>query len=376
MVGVSREAATARRQAILAAVVAELATNGPHAPAVTAVAARAGTVPTAVYRRFPTTDALLTAAVDEHLAPTTSAWRAARASAVVSPAATSSTANRPAAPREVDAWAQLLVGGAWPGPAREPAKCLLATHRSASSSSPDASRLAAALDVGLWLVARGRGSAPRWDRRHGALLAAALDPAGPHRGARAPHITGAPGCATRHAAGGRPYLPVDDLGRHLLRATADVVAEQGPSAPIGVIVRRAGSSPGALYNRFSGKAGLLAEALTSRAPDVHDAVTALAAPIDDELFALRIAALVSAPSDPEVATAVAAVEQPAARALRRRLDPDRCEELPAATATTALVALPLGEWVVGRVSGLAPSEWTTPNARLAEHVGLAGGPTR
>jgi AcrR family transcriptional regulator len=229
--------------------------------------------------------------------------------------------------------------------------------------------------VGAWLVARGTRTSLRWDRHHLALLATALDPT-PDAGAPDP---GAPALGAARRDRGEPTgSPLDQVGHDLLAANAALVAERGHhGASIGAVAARAATSSGALYNRFSGKAGLLAETLAARADDVHDAVLVGAAPTDDQLFARRVAALLEARAEPELAATVDAVEGRALRALRRRATSaarrSTTRPAPPAAAAAALAALPLGQWVVGRVTGTPASVWEAANLRLAAQVAPGSG---
>jgi len=65
--------------------------------------------------------------------------------------------------------------------------------------------------------------------------------------------------------------PVDELGQRLLAAAAQVFAERGyDGAGVAEIARRAGVTTGAIYSRFSGKAGLLVAALDAHTSDELD----------------------------------------------------------------------------------------------------------
>jgi AcrR family transcriptional regulator len=57
--------------------------------------------------------------------------------------------------------------------------------------------------------------------------------------------------------------PLDDLGAALVLSAAEVFAEDGYDvATVAEIARQAGVTTGAIYNRFSGKGGLLAEVVS------------------------------------------------------------------------------------------------------------------
>jgi AcrR family transcriptional regulator len=63
----------------------------------------------------------------------------------------------------------------------------------------------------------------------------------------------------------------DETRERLVRAAAEVFAEKGyERAGVQEIARRAGLTTGAIYNRFTGKAELLLEAIDARAEDEFD----------------------------------------------------------------------------------------------------------
>ena len=70
----------------------------------------------------------------------------------------------------------------------------------------------------------------------------------------------------------------DDLWHALVAAAAEVFAEKGyDGARVQDVARRAGVTVGAIYNRFSGKAELLAEAIRLHSPSELDALLGQAA---------------------------------------------------------------------------------------------------
>lgn len=118
--------------------------------------------------------------------------------------------------------------------------------------------------------------------------------------------------------------PVDELGRRLVTAAAEVFAERGyEGAGVQEIARRAGLTTGAIYSRFSGKAELLAAAVSDGASaelnelfstgdagvDVTEAIRMLGRRLidgpPDGKNALLLEAFVAARRDPEVAELMA-----------------------------------------------------------------------
>jgi AcrR family transcriptional regulator len=141
----------------------------------------------------------------------------------------------------------------------------------------------------------------------------------------------------------RAHVP-DARGRRLAAAAASLLAEVGYDA-MGVddVVRRARTSTGALYNRFSGKPGLLAECLFARHGAAAD---------DGEAAAVLVEALRVAPTEPEVGAAVAATVGLRRRTLVRDLRTASTGPARPAVAASTLawvqIALPIGEWVLRR----------------------------
>jgi AcrR family transcriptional regulator len=338
MARVTREAAAARGRQLHAATVAELARVGPTDLALTRVADRCGVTTTTLYRRHPSRHELLASVVEAHLAPVVEPWLAGAADRIADP--TTGRAPSPPGDDHRAAWCQLVVAAAWSDVAATAVLPTLQDRTGTGPAGPDARRRVAELAVGSWLLARGLRRRPpsaarelaaaRWfDRRPAASDAAAAAPSDPLPG-------------------------LDRRGAALVAATAAVIDEVGyDAASVAAIAHRARTSTGAVYNRFSGKAGLLAAAVDAtiaprpdgdRDPEPRPSPAAL------------VEALRTGGGEPEVA---AALERTVARPLRNRTrrrkppgDRDRppgpgAEPGPAAVAWVA-TALPLGTWVVDR----------------------------
>ncbi len=331
MVKVSRARGVALRDAVLDAAVAEVAELGPVIVSIHRVAARAGVTTSVVYNRFSTRERLLTEMIDERLVPRIVA------------------SGRRTEPETTQAWYQVLVAAAWPGPVSD-------TTREVLAHDPEALVLTAA-EMGSWLLARGlaRRAPPASRRRPLIDLAMGRTPdrarAGPPpRTASLPRVPAA-----------APLIPLDGLGRALLDATGGVVAADGfAAATVGEIARRAGTSTGAIYNRFSGKGGLLAEARRRAAPgddgDDGEPTPATTAGHPPTVMALRVAALHAAVDDAEVAAAVAATEghdlRRSARAMTVGQRDGRVRgELDPSAASWTVTAIDLGGWLLERVVG-------------------------
>ena len=207
------------------------------------------------------------------------------------PRTASAATRRPGLPvaTTTGAWHQTLLAAAWPGPTQ-------LTVRSALAGRDD-SLVPLAAELGSWLLARGLDRRAPAAARRAPLVDLTLgrtptdgpvEPTPRRVRTRAPRVPAAV-----------PLLPLDALGLALLDATGDAVLADGfARTTVGGIARRAGTSTGAVYNRFSGKGGLLAEAHRHGLPGtVAGRETAMA---------LRVEALRVAPDDPEVSAAVAA----------------------------------------------------------------------
>ena len=153
-----------------------------------------------------------------------------------------------------------------------------------------------------------------------------------------------------------PRIPLDALGRALLDATGTAVLDEGfAAATVGEIARRAGTSTGAIYNRFSGKYGLLAEARRH----VDDSEFPEPTVRDDRRRPsgrLRVAALHAAAHDAEVAATVAATEGRDLRRRTRDLATSRRDgrvrpDVDPSAAAWVVTALDLGGWLLERVIG-------------------------
>jgi len=326
MVKVSPVRAAELRDAVLDAGVTELARVGAAEVAVTEVARRARVATSVVYRRFATKEILLEAVAAERLEPTVGRWLDRRISAFGNVDVPGLTPP----PREHRAaWSQLLLAAPWPGPARGPAQRCVAVR---AAPYEEASALVA-IDLGSWLLSSGlaRREPPgvtRTPLSGSALTIVATDPPAPSGAAR-----------------------TDALGRALLVATATTVAEMGyAESSVHGIAERAGTSTGAIYNRFSGKGGLLAECLRA-GTDIDHTATVGETRASATRMAVQVEALRVATRDAEVASAVAAT---AGRALTRRAalvraaGRDGSSDPGTSARVTAwlLTASELGGWVV------------------------------
>jgi AcrR family transcriptional regulator len=346
MANVSRASSAARRRDLVAAAKAEMVASGTAAVAYTAVAARCGVSTTTLYRRFETRSDLLEAVVEEHVAAPVLAWTEARHT-VLSTTTGPDRARRAAVrlePTTRTVWNLLLVDAAWPTPARGPVAGLLRRSAALVDADPDDPsttwRASVAVGVGSWLLATGLGTRPppAFDE------VVALRPRARVESPSAPV-----------AAPARPHVP-DPRGRRLLAVAARRLAEVGYDA-MGVddVVGRARTSTGALYNRFSGKPGLLAECLLARHGAIADG--------DAEAAAVLVEALRVAPTEPEVGGAVAATVGLRRRTLVRDLragstGPAR-PAVAASTRAWVQIALPIGQWVLRRTLA-DPGPFRTP----------------
>ena len=274
----------ALREAVLDATAVELAAVGPVGLSISAVAARADVATSVVYNRFSTKERLLDATATERLAPRDA----------------SPTLRRPGVPiaTMTGAWHQMLLAAAWPGPTRVTIRSAIDGH--------DASLVPLAADLGSWLLTRGLDRRAPAAARRGPLVDLALGrtPTDRKVGRTTRRVLAHPPRVPTAA----PLVPLDALGGALLTATGEAVLADGfAQTTVGGIARRAGTSTGAVYNRFSGKGGLLAEARRHGLPGT--------AATGDIAMAVRIEALRVAPDDPEVSASVAATE---GRALKLR----------------------------------------------------------
>ncbi|MCD9623637.1 TetR/AcrR family transcriptional regulator [Rhabdothermincola salaria] len=345
MARVTREASVQRRRQLHAATVAELARTGVHDLALTTVADRCGVTTTTIYRRHPTRDDLLDTVMSEVLAPPVGDWLDRLAEGLAEGLDTHRRPPRAPDATVVAAWCQLCVAAAWPSPLSAGMRSVVSPADRTLGGADRDRPAAAALLVGSWLLALGLHRRPP-------PLTHQLRAAGHHLSSTrsvSASGTGQPD-ALHHrptsapAATSGPLL--DERGRRLLLATAEAIDRVGyENVSVNAIARRAGTSTGALYNRFSGKAGLLAACLSAPSP------------VGSERWGPQVEALRLGPSlDPEVTTAVDAVIGRPLRARARALGAMRRDDptafpadiRPAAAAWVA-VALPLGRWVVQRV---------------------------
>lgn len=377
MVKVSREQSERLRRRVLDAAVIELAGVGYASLAITAVALRAGVATSAVYHRFATKDHLVGAVVTERLEPTAghgaddiSDWLWGQPQAA--------PRRRSAADAGyLDAWCQVLAAAAFPSGPRHGALALLerrlehgCARRAAAPAGtvrpdPDPTTqtlLPLSVDLGAWLLMRGLGRSPRWEPARMTVIRSAvrIEPASPvvtTTARRLPRISPPP---TRHRH--------DHLGATLLGAAGDAVAHDGFAATtVAGIARRAGSSTGAVYNRFTGKGGLLAECLL--------ATNATGA--DDRSAALLVESLRLAPVDPEVADAVTTAVGHALAAEAHSLavahrDSSSPMVLKPSSAARLRVSFSIGHWVVGRILSEPDDAWRTAGASMLAN--LAAGP--
>ena len=327
MVKVSRARGVALREAVLDATVAEVAEVGPAVLSIHRVAGRAGVATSVVYNRFSTRERLLTEMIDERLVPR-----------IVAP-------GRRTEPETTQAWYQVLVAAAWPGPVSD-------TAREVLIHDPGTLVLTAA-EIGSWLLARGlaRRAPPASKRRPLVDLAMGHtpDPAGADPRTRATTTT------LPRVPAPSPRIPLDALGRALLDATGTAVLDEGfAAATVGGIARRAGTSTGAIYNRFSGKDGLLAEA--RRHVDDSESPEPTVREPSPTVRAVRVAALHAAAHGAEVAATVAATEgrdllqRTRDLAISQRDGRVRPDVDPSAAAWV-VTALDLGGWLLERVIG-------------------------
>ena len=347
MARVTREASARRRRQLHAATVVELARTGPADLALTAVAERCGVTTTTIYRRHPTRDDLLEAVLVEVLAPEVGGWLDRLGQGLdggLDPLDRRPTRGPDAT--TLGAWCQVCVAAAWPGPLATGVRSVLRPDPAGAGPSGPRRPDAAALVVGSWLLTTGLHRRPpplvhqlaaaRHHLSTSSGASSALRGDEVHEPSRR-RRTGSPGAA----AG--PIL--DERGRRLLAATAEAIDRVGyANVSVDAIARRAATSTGAVYNRFSGKAGLLAACLAAE-------------PVGCSAWGPRVEALRLGPAlDPEIATGLeATIGRPLrarARVLAgmRREDPGRfpAEVRPGALAWVT-TALALGVWVVQRI---------------------------
>ena len=326
MVKVSRARGMAFREAVLDATVAELAAVGPAELSISAVAARAGVATSVVYNRFSTKSRLLDQAVTERLAPrdvsaTAGADRAFRS-------------QRRPEPGTRCCWRRR-------GPARRSSRSARlspgATTRS-SLSRPSWAR-------GCWPEASTgerppRRGEPRWSTwRWGAPPS--TGPSSRRPVAFAPHP---PGCPPRcRCCRSTPWAA--PCSTPPVTPSSPTVSPGPPSAGS---PDRADTSTGAVYNRFSGKSGLLAEAHRHGLPGTATG--------RETEMALRIEALRVAPDDPEVSAAVAATAGRAVTLLAHDLAAPRRDGRAGAELDPRVAA-----WVTDLASRSGSGCWPEPS---------------
>ncbi|HEY6530948.1 MAG TPA: TetR/AcrR family transcriptional regulator [Acidimicrobiales bacterium] len=315
MVKVSRAKAAALREEIFDSTATELRRVGYDATALTTVAAGCGLATSAIYNRFPGKEQLVAALVDERLEPVlgraldadlASIWQEPSLIGLIDGDQLCVLYELQLAARRVPE-----IRGDVVGFVDRRLKAALAARRDAelqgrvrANQDPRAQvLLQAAADTGSYLLslashAPSGGMASVDQIVRIAVTKVPWDtPASSGRTARRRRDPGSP-------ASGAQGL--DELGEDLVRSGADVFAEQGyDAATVAEISRRAGVTTGAIYNRFSGKAGLLAEVVAQvTGPNAIEplarlsgALTAGSAPAAGRV----IASLLGESQDPELA---------------------------------------------------------------------------
>jgi AcrR family transcriptional regulator len=409
MVKVSRARAAALRDEIFVATATELGRNGFDALALTTVAARCGLATSAIYNRFSTKAALVSALVDEHLEPVLGPALDARAGAMWQrePAAVALDRDGRAALHEVQLAARHV-------PALRDAVARFLTRRvDAALALRDVAEQAglvrggqdpraqvlldAGADAGAYLLALAGDppSAGLDTVEHVVRVALTKEPwASPAPAARAARRRRDPGRATPEGHA------LDALGEALVLAAADAFAERGyDGATVGDIARRAGVTTGAIYNRFRGKAGLLVEVVSQisapRASSDMDvvvgAVTGASAPAAGRAIAavldrtgapelardraLRLESRHAARREPEVAEVVQPLQDHAlatvAAAFRTARDEGsiRADVDPEALAWW-VTAVPLGLWLLDDAT-VRPVDWAPTFAAVVRALRTA-----
>jgi AcrR family transcriptional regulator len=269
MVKVSRVKAAELREEIFDSTAEELRRVGYDATALTAVASGCGLATSAIYNRFPGKEDLVAALIDERLEP--ELGRALDADMA-------STWHEPSMIGLVDGdqlcvLYELQLAARRATPIRPDVlafvdrrtKAALAARREAehhdrvrAGQDPRAQVwLQAAADTGSYLLSLASDAPTGGMASVDRVVRIALTkvpwntPITPGRAARRRRDPGAVDAGLRG---------LDELGEALIGSAAEVFADQGyDSATVAEISRRAGVTTGAIYNRFSGKAGLLAE---------------------------------------------------------------------------------------------------------------------
>ncbi len=292
MVKLSKARAAALREEILDATAVELRRVGYGATALTSVAERCGLATSAIYNRFAGKETLVCALVEERLEPVlghsldveaATTWEDGDAVALVDGsllsvlfelqlAARHSEGIRPA----VRAFGERRIDAALR--AREAAN---REGRVRAGQDPCAQALLRpAADAGAYLL--GLASTPPSSGMAGVEHAVRTAVTKRAWATPAPHAP----AATRRRDPGRATPEghqLDQLGEALVLSAADVFAEKGyDAATVADISAHAGVTTGAIYNRFSGKAGLFAEVVAQISGpralgDVHGAIEALGA---------------------------------------------------------------------------------------------------
>lgn len=274
MVKLSRQRSAEVRIELLDAAAEELCRVGYDAMAFTSVAGKCGFATSAIYNRFPTKEALVEALVVERLEPTVGAQCDAAAQMFWAPTSSASKVDAV----QLGVLAELLLAARHTpalqdsvyGFVRRRAEVALAIREQAvqrgevrEGQDPLVQVLTRAASwIGGYLF--GLVSAPP---KHGSnvineIIRVAVT--------NSPLSTALPsGPASKPRTAGK--LPKFDEYEHdkissaLVEAAADLFAEFGyEAASVADISRRAGLTTGAIYNRFTGKAGLMNEVILTQ----------------------------------------------------------------------------------------------------------------
>ena len=337
MVKVSRQRSAELRIELLDAAAAELRRVGYDAMALTSVAGNCGLATSAIYNRFPTKEALVEALIEERLEPDLGVQTDREAIAFWSGAADAPNINF----AKLGVLSELLLAARHTPELREPVYTFVRRRIDVALNERDKASARGEVRDGQDRRVQVLLRAATWIG--GYICGIASDP--PKRGSKAlnelmritvmdiPFTTPLP-AEPRSKQRLMPKVPSFDDHNHdaicaaLVEAGAEVFAEKGyEAAAVADISRRAGLTTGAIYNRFSGKAGLMNEVIiTEIYPDAQnnsiDLVGALTEPtqlsnaaleaiierFDDDADprkrGLRLAARDASRHEPEVAALV------------------------------------------------------------------------
>ena len=272
MVKVSRARAAALREEILDSTATELCRVGYDAIALTSVASRCNLATSAIYNRFPGKEELVSALISERLDPElgraldadlSSVWQEEALISLVDGDQVSCLYELQLAARRTPELRAAVITFV---EQRLEAALVARSHaerdgRVRSHQDPRAQvLLQAAGDTGTYLLALA-GEAPNGGM---ASVDQVVRIALTNTPRSTPSMPGRPARRRRDPGRATPQPhSLDDLGAALVISAAEVFAEEGyDSATVAEIARRAGVTTGAIYNRFSGKGGLLAEVVT------------------------------------------------------------------------------------------------------------------